>query len=211
MPTESLKILYIQSLLANNALGQVSARLGEDFTRPFTSAKEILEVLTAGFGNANEVEEARSAYQSLRQGTRDFSLFWAEFQRLSQLLDHSDGTLIANLIEKLSASIQRQLSTGGVQPTDLLELAQRCQRIENQLKMANRAQLIQDQNAERTSRRDNRNNENNATQQPIVNSPAAVPASANSNLTSTRMAQISQPGAQLAASPIAPVRSTTTN
>ena len=114
MPTESLKILYIQSLLADNALGQVSARLGKDSTRPFTSAKEILKVLTAGFGNANEVEEARAAYRSLCQSTRDFSSFWAEFQRLSQLLDHSNGTLIADLIEKSSASIQRQLSTGGV-------------------------------------------------------------------------------------------------
>ena len=211
MPTESLKISYIQSLLADNALGQVSARLGKDSTRPFTSAKEILEVLTAGFGNANEVEEARAAYRSLRQGTREFSVFWAKFQRLSQLLDHSDGTLIADLIEKSSPAIQRQLSTGGAQPTNLLELAQRCQRIENQLKMANRAQLIQDRNAERTSRRDNRNNGNNATRQPIVNSSAAVQAPANSNLTSTRMTRISQPRAQLAAPPVRPTNPANTN
>ena len=80
--------------------------------------------------------------------------------------------------------------------------------------MANRAQLIQDRNAERTFRRDNKNNGNNATQQPIVNSPVAVPASANSHSTSTQMARISQPRAQLAAPPgrtTSTTTSTTTN
>ena len=90
-----------------------------------------------------------------------------------------------------------------------MQLACQCQRIEQALKEANCSKMVQDRIAERATRRNNGNNGSN--RQPIVNSPAAAPASANSNSTSTRMARISQPRAQLAAPPIAPVRSTTTN
>ena len=72
MPTEFYKIFYIESRLADNALAQVSPRLDDESTRPFTTAREMFDVLTAGFGNPNELEEARASYQSLRQGTRKF-------------------------------------------------------------------------------------------------------------------------------------------
>ena len=38
----------------------------------------------AAFGNTNQKREDCAAYQSLNQGTRDFSSFCAEFQRLVQ-------------------------------------------------------------------------------------------------------------------------------
>ena len=83
MPTKFLKMSYIQSFVADNALSQISSRIGDDATRLFSTAKEMLDVLTAGFGNPNENEEARASYRSLRQGTKEFSVFWAEFQCLS--------------------------------------------------------------------------------------------------------------------------------
>lgn len=168
MPTEFLKMLYVQSRVADNPLAQISTRLDEDAARPFTTAKEMLVVLTAAFGNKNRKREARMEYRSLRQGTRDFNTLWAEFQRLAAELDHSDETLIDDVIEKCHVSIQRHLVAGEEDPTDLLQLATRCQRIEQGLKKVERSQFVHDRNAERNATRKNAGtaNRNNATSLP---------------------------------------------
>ena len=98
MPNKFLKISYIVSLVADKALAQLRAQLEENATRSFTTAKELLEVLTVAFGNVNRKQEACSEYRSLYQGTGDFRSFWAEFQRLASELDHSEATLIEDLI-----------------------------------------------------------------------------------------------------------------
>lgn len=149
MPTEFYKMSYIQSLVANNALVQISTQIGDNAMWSFTTVKEMFDVLTARFNNLNEKKKARSVYRSLRQGTRDFNFFWIEFQKLSQLLNYSNETLIADLIKKVNALIQRQLSTGKHQPTNFLKLAERYQCIENLLKITSHSQFIQDQNSER--------------------------------------------------------------
>ena len=162
-------------------------------------------MLTASFGDTNRKRNARMEYRSLRQGTRDFNTFWAQFQRLAAELDHSEETLIDDLIEKCHHSIQRHLVDGEEDPTNLLQLAKRCQRIEQRLKKVDWSQLVQDRIAERSATRRN----NGSNRQPIVNAPAAAPAPANSNSTSTRMAQIFQPCAQLAAPPVRATNPTT--
>ena len=105
MPNKFLKISYIVSLVADNALAQLRARLKDKATQLFTTAKKLLEVLTVAFENVNCKQEARLEYQSLCQGTGDFRSFWAEFQRLASELDHSKATLIEDLIKKSHHSI----------------------------------------------------------------------------------------------------------
>lgn len=69
------KMSYIQSLVANNALAQISIQISDDTIQLFTTAKKILDMLTAGFSNPNEKEKAKSTYRSLRQSTREFNFF----------------------------------------------------------------------------------------------------------------------------------------
>ena len=77
-----------------------------------------------------------------------------------------------------------------------MQLACRCQRIEQALKEANCSKLVQDWIAEQTAKRTN-NGYNESSRQPIVNSSVnAAPVPANSNSTS-RMARISQPCVQM--------------
>ena len=130
----------------------------------------------------------------MNQETRDFSLFWAKFQRLAQNLDLSEKTKISDLIQKLHHSIQHKLAIGEEEPTNLVQLACQCQKIEQALKEANCSKLVQDRIAEQNATR--RNNESTRT---IVNTLASAAQPANSNLTTLRMACISQPRAQLAA------------
>ena len=93
-------------------------------------------------------------------------------------------------------------------PTDLLQLAKRCQRIKQGLKKVDRSQLVQDRIAEQSATQ--RNNRNNGSTRTIVNTPASAALPANLNATTLRIAQISQPQAQLVAPPLARTTSTMT-
>lgn len=77
--TESLKMSYIQNLMADKALAQISTQIGDNATQLFTTAKKLLNMLTARFDNPNEKEKTKAAYRSLRQSTKEFSSFWAKF------------------------------------------------------------------------------------------------------------------------------------
>lgn len=68
------KMLYIQHCMTNNALVQISTQIGNNATWPFTIAKKMLDVLTAGLNNPDE-KNARLAYKSLRQSARKFGCF----------------------------------------------------------------------------------------------------------------------------------------
>ena len=149
----------------------------------------MFEVLTAAFGNANEKQENKVKYRSLRQGTQDFSAFWAEFQRLSQELDHLNEILIDNLIEKCNYSIKKQLTNREQHLTDFLALVKHCQQIKQQLKSADCTKFVQDKTIERDATK--KNNRLRFSNKTIVNLPSisTVSLQANSNLNS-RIAQI---------------------
>ena len=57
--------------------------------------------------------------------------------------------------------IKKQLAIREKHSTNLLELAKRCQRIEQQLKSADRTKFVQDQNAEQETARKNNRSRNN--------------------------------------------------
>ena len=84
IPTEALKLAYIQSFTTDNAFAQIRPKLGLNLTRPFRTVSKIFKVLTVVFGNANQKQKAWTQYCSLQQGTQDFQFFRAEFLRLSQ-------------------------------------------------------------------------------------------------------------------------------
>lgn len=77
---------------------------------------------------------ARTKYQTLQQGNREFSDFWVKFQQLAAELDHSKETLIDNFIKKCHYIIQQQLTTDKENPTSLSQLAKQCQQIKLLLK-----------------------------------------------------------------------------
>ena len=75
MPTKAAKHGYVQSRVGGHALAQLKPKLKPNSTNPFVSSNKMFEVLTAAFGNANQKQEDRAAYQLLNQGARDFSSF----------------------------------------------------------------------------------------------------------------------------------------
>ena len=148
MPTESDCMIYIQSRIGPSAMSYLMPRLRPESTNQITTVKEMFEVLKASLGDPDRARNARIQYQNLRQGNKEFTTFWAEFQQLAAELDHSEPTLINDLINKFHYSIQIQLSTGQDLPTKLVEVARRCQRIWQLLKEANQNKFISEKMAE---------------------------------------------------------------
>ena len=120
MPNKAAKRGYVQSRVGGHALAQLKPRLKPSAINPFQTSDEMFEVLTAAFGNANQKQEDRVAYRLLNQGTRNFSSFWAKFQRLAQDLDFSEETKISDLIQKSHHTIRHKLATGEEKPTNLV-------------------------------------------------------------------------------------------
>ena len=205
MPMETLKLAYIQSFIADNAFAQLKLRL-RSATKSFRMASKMLNVLTAAFGNANKKQEAKAKYCSLQQGTWDFKSFWAKFLSLSQQLNHLEATLIDDLIEKSHHSIQLQLATGDEDPTDLIQLAKRCQRIKQQLKSVDRAQFVEKQCVKKNAIwRNKKPVFNKAIVNVSVNSAAPMQANWNPAIC---VPQNFQPHAQVAAPPAGSMRTT---
>ena len=86
----------------------------------------MLTYLKRVFGYSNRRKNTENKFRALRQGSKNFNTFWAEFQRLAIELDWNDATLISNLMSKLMYNMQRQLNTGDKQLTNLLEYAEHC-------------------------------------------------------------------------------------
>lgn len=141
--TELLKKAYVPSRVSGNALGQLEPR-HLNSTRPLATANEMLDTLTSAFADPDRKQTARTRYQTLWQGDRDFSDLWPELQRLAAELDHSEETLIDDFIEKYHYTIQQQLATGEEEPTSVIQLAKRCQRIELSLKKGCRNKIAQE-------------------------------------------------------------------
>ena len=70
---------------------------------------------------------AENKFWALRQDSKNFNIFWAEFQQLSIELDRSKATLISDLTSKLSYDMRWKLSSGDKRPIDLLKYAEHCQ------------------------------------------------------------------------------------
>ena len=108
--------------------------------------------------------------------------------------------MIDDLIDKCHHTIQNKLATGEEDPTDLLELAECCQRIKQAVKKVSRNKYMQDQNTKQEAARKNNGSKNNGlgSNKAIISvsgSNAAL-APPNFNLTFC-IARLSQPRAQI--------------
>ena len=149
MPTEVLKKAYVENQVGGEAMGHLEPRLRKGAIRPFTTAEEMFDQLERIYGDPNRKRTAMNNFRSLKQGSKDFNTFWAEFQRLAAELDHNEETLIGELKYKLSWEMSRQLATGDLEPTDLYEFAQKCQRLYQSLKESDRSKASMERFAEK--------------------------------------------------------------
>jgi len=137
-PTEALKISYVATRCGGLAASNIQPRLRRDATKPFHTANEVLEVLERTFGDPFRKRTARNEFRNLKQGNRDFNSFWSDFQRLTADMDESEETLVEDLRHKVSIELRTALAADR-NTTDLFELAQSCQYIDQELRDVGRA------------------------------------------------------------------------
>lgn len=136
MPTEALRMAYVQSRVGGDAMNYLVPRMSKDSPKAFETAEEILEYLERIFGDPYGQENAENKFRNLVQGEKDFATFWADFQHLLVGLDRDERTLISDLTWKLSDETEQQLTAVDKRPTDLLQYAERCRRVYQDIKNA---------------------------------------------------------------------------
>jgi hypothetical protein len=69
----------------------------------------LIKILKAAFGDPNKVRMASGESDCLMQGNRQFSIYYAEFQRLIAILDYDSKAKKAALKQGLSKEFQASL------------------------------------------------------------------------------------------------------
>ncbi|MCJ1470067.1 hypothetical protein MMC07_008712 [Pseudocyphellaria aurata] len=132
-PTEASKLHYIQNRLTRYAVSYVIERLRPGSAKPINTCDEILKVLHRVFEDSNRKTRMGNEFCSLSMQNQTFEHFWAEFQRLSAPLDHSEPHLIDELRHKLFSRMKEVMIHGFTAPTSLHEYAAQCSRAYQQL------------------------------------------------------------------------------
>ena len=70
-------------------MGHLEPRLRKGAMKPFLTAEEMFDQLERTYGDSNRKQTAINDFRALRQGSKDFNTFWAEFQHLAAELDHN--------------------------------------------------------------------------------------------------------------------------
>ena len=147
--TLARRMVYVMNRVGGDAFGHLKPRARANAPRSWKDLDKMLAYLERVFGDLNRRANAETQFRALRQGSKDFNTFWAEFQRLSIELNRNDETLISDLTSKFSYEMQLQLSTSDEELTDLLKYAERCQRVAQRLKDAGRAKVAAEKYAEK--------------------------------------------------------------
>lgn len=111
---------YVMNRVGGEAFGHLEPRLRKSATKPWVTADEMLDYLKRIFDNSQRRENAKNAFDILRQRDKDFNTLWAEFRRLSIELDRNEQTLISDLTFILSSKRLLQMNRGGASVPQIL-------------------------------------------------------------------------------------------
>ena len=131
--TEELRMAYVSNLVKLPAKDYLRVQENPDHPQAFQTAEEMLEVLKRSIGKSKEQRrnEARQEYRSLYQKDREFSGFWADFQRLSSELNKDKEDMLEDLRDRISPDLQR--ATLAETFEDVYAFAEKCSTLEPRL------------------------------------------------------------------------------
>ena len=100
--TPARRMVYVMNRVGGDAFGHLEPRARANACRLWKDSDKMLAYLEQVFGDPNRRANAEIQFRALHQGSKDFLIFWAEFQRLSIELNRNNETLISNFTSKLS-------------------------------------------------------------------------------------------------------------
>lgn len=129
-PTASERLTYAFSRLAGSARNQILpyvTRTGVNFA----DEEALIAHLELAFGDPDRKGTAQRQVQTLRQRNREFSAYFAEFNRYVQDTGYNDEAKKAALMVGLSEELKGLLVHSDTQDMGLQELASHCQKLDN--------------------------------------------------------------------------------
>lgn len=131
-PTDQDQLRYAASRLEGAALDHILPHLNNDQVG-FENLDALIKTLENAFDDPDRAGTAQRTLRSLKQGSRDFAAYYAEFQRFAPETGWDNTAKRFALREGLSRELQSALIPV-VEPEDLSEFVEQCQRIDQKLR-----------------------------------------------------------------------------
>ena len=129
-PDVQSRLRYAISLLRGDALNQVLPYIRDERVE-LSDLAALITILENAFGNPNHVKDSEYKLNTIQQGSRDFSSYFAEFQRHAAEVTWNEDAKLAALHRGLAYRLQQDLVTVQHEPTNLDEWVALCQKFDN--------------------------------------------------------------------------------
>lgn len=128
--TEQAKLRFAINCLEGDALDLMRSYVQEDATINLTNLAALTTILDNAYGNPNRAADAARNLRSLRQGTRDFATYYAEYQRYAQEVTWNEEAKLDALRTGLCFRLKKDLSLRDDDPTTVAQLVTICNRLD---------------------------------------------------------------------------------
>jgi hypothetical protein len=127
------KLHYVYGYLKGNTQNQIQPYVQTDKIS-LDDVEALIKILEATFGNPDEVGTASGELDHLMQGNREFSIYYAEFQRLMAILDYDSKAKKATLRRGLSKELQASLVYETDEPEDFDKFVELCMKLDYRIR-----------------------------------------------------------------------------
>lgn len=129
-PDVQSQLRYTVSRLEGIALEQVTTFVTDDGIN-FENVNTLITHLNTCFDDPDRVGTATHKLQTLKQGNRQFSEFYAEFQRYALMSNWDNAALHATLRRAISYELKMSLANRDTEPDNYIDLANLLTRIDS--------------------------------------------------------------------------------
>ena len=130
-PTPALRMGYTFNRLEGRAKAQILPFV-QNGAFHLRDSDDIIRILEAAFGDPDSAATARTKLLSLKQGKKEFTAYFAEFQILVSKLNWGEHTKLDALKEGVSIELHRQL-LGRTQGLSFDQFMGLCQQLDSEI------------------------------------------------------------------------------
>ena len=159
-PTPQSRMTYVNNRLKGAPYAQILPHIKRGICQ-LNDYEDILDTLERAFGDPNRVNNARKELFRLQQNNREFSVFFAEFQRLALEGEMSEESLPTLLEQSINQELKGMLVHNQPPAWDYQEFAKFLQELENRRQYYENSTRLITRNYSTTAK-------------PITNSPPRV-------------------------------------
>lgn len=131
-PTPALRMGYAFNRLEGRAQAQVLPFV-RDGEFALEDSDEIIRILEAAFGDPDPAATARAKLHGLKQGKKEFTVYFSEFQMLVSKLSWDEHAKLDALKEGVSLELRRQL-LGRTQGLTFNQFVALCQQLDSEIR-----------------------------------------------------------------------------